>query len=299
MNRFQQLVGASIIIVLSSVAFGRDDGLSETEQLKIVAIESLITAPADRALPLVTRVLRGDDSDEVKEHALFILSQIDNQEAQDLLIEVARSDNGELREEAVRMIGISGKPGALAMLKDLYRDGDNDMREAVLEAYLITDDADSVLAIAEAAVDPEEFELAVETLGAMQATEQLRSLRNKKGMSEALIEAYAIAGDVESLRELAMDGSDPERQSEALKGLAIAGDDDANKTFMEVYRSTDNDDLKEAALEAMQISGYDEGVLLLFRESTDAAEKRELLQMLVHMDNDAVWDIIDATLEDD
>ncbi len=299
MNRFQQFVGASIIIGLSSVAFGRDDALSEAEQLKIVAIESLITAPAKRALPLVSRVLRGDDSDEVKEHALFILSQIDNQEAQELLIEVARSDNRELREEAVRMIGISGKPGALAMLKDLYRDGDMDMREAVLEAYLITDDADAVLAIAEAAVDVEEFELAVETLGAMSATEQLRSLRNKKGMSEVLIEAYAIAGDVESLREFAMDGSDPVRQAEALDGLAIAGDDDANQTFMEVYRNTDNDDLKEAALEAMLISGYDEGVLLLFRESTDAAEKRELLQMLVHMDSDAVWDIIDATLEDD
>jgi hypothetical protein len=38
-------------------------------------------------------------------------------------------------------------------------------------------------------------------------------------------------------------------------------------------------------------------VLELFRASTDAAEKRELLQTLVIMDSDAVWDLIDSTLE--
>jgi len=65
---------------------------------------------------------------------------------------------------------------------------------AVLEAYLIADDADAVLAIAEAATTADEFESAVQTLGAMNATEQLRALRGTKGMSETLIEAYAVAG---------------------------------------------------------------------------------------------------------
>ena len=55
--------------------------------------------------------------------------------------------------------------------------------------------------------------------------------------------------------------------------------------------------LKEAALEAMLIADYDEGVLTLFQESQDPKEKRRLLEMLVNMDSDAVWDIIDATLE--
>ena len=38
-------------------------------------------------------------------------------------------------------------------------------------------------------------------------------------------------------------------------------------------------------------------MLELFRASTDAAEKRELLQTLVNMDSDAVWEVIDKTLE--
>lgn len=280
-----------------ALALADDDEVDDAERLKVAAIEALISAPPQRALPIVTRVLQGDDSDEIKEKALFVLSQIETQEAQDLLVEVARSGSPELREEAVRMIGINGEPAAMASLADLYRAGDEDLREAVLEAYLIADDADAVLAIAEAATTADEFESAVQTLGAMNASEQLRALRDKQGMSEALIEAYAVAGDVETLRELALDGSDPQQQADALHGLAVAGGSEANEIFMQVYRGAQDEELKEAALEAMLIADYDEGVLTLFQESQDPKEKRRLLETLVNMDSDAVWDIIDATLE--
>lgn len=281
-----------------ALAFADDDEPGDTERLKVAAIEALISAPPQRALPIVTRVLQGDDSDDIKEKALFVLSQIETPEAQNLLLEVARSGSPELRDDAVRMIGINGDPAGLAALAELYRAGDEDMREAVLEAYLIADDADAVLAIAEAATSTDEFEIAVATLGAMNASEQLRALRGRAGMSEALIEAYAIAGDTESLRELALDGSNPEQQAEALHGLAVAGGSEANEVFLQVYRGTEDAELKEAALEAMLIADDDQGVLTLFQESQDPKEKRRLLETLVNMDSDAVWDLIDATLED-
>ena len=282
-----------------ALALADDDETGDAERLKVAAIEALISAPPERALPIVTRVLQSDDSDEIKEKALFVLSQIETQEAQDLLLEVARSGSPALREEAVRMIGINGDPTALAALAELYRAGDEGMREAVRQAYLIADYADGVLAIAEAATTADEFESAVETLGAMNATEQLRALRGSKGISATLIEAYAIAGDTESLRELALDGSNPQQQAEALHGLAVAGGSEANEIFLQVYRGAQDEELKEAALEAMLIADDDEGVLTLFQESQDPKEKRRLLETLVNMDSDAVWDLIDATLEDD
>ena len=285
--------------VVPAFALADADEPGDAERLKVAAIEALMSAPPHRALPIVTRVLGSDESDEIKEKALFVLSQIELPEAQELLLEVARSGSPGLREEAVRMIGINGDPAGLAALAELFRAGDEDMREAVLQAYLIADDADGVLAIAEAATTADEFESAVETLGAMNASEQLRALRGSRGVSETLIEAYAIAGDTDSLRELALDGSNPQQQAEALHGLAVAGGSDANEVFLQVYRGTQDEELKEAALEAMLIADYDEGVLTLFQESQDPKEKRELLETLVNMDSDAVWDLIDATLEDD
>jgi hypothetical protein len=96
---------------------------------------------------------------------------------------------------------------------------------------------------------------------------------------------------------MASDGSDPGRQAQAIRGLAIAGGDGVGGVLVDIYRGTQSPNVKEAVREALLIADEDEAVLELFRASTDAAEKRELLQTLVIMDSDAVWDLINATLE--
>jgi HEAT repeat protein len=292
----------AVICLMFAAAVGAaqtndDAAVVASDDLKIAAIEALMSAPPERSLPIVTKVLKGNASDEMKERALFVLSQIDRPEAQALLVETAQSADRDLRNEAIRMIGIGGDSSALAGLADLYTGGDADTREAVLEAYLIADDGDAIYEIAASARNAEEFEAAVEKLGAMGATQQLRALRTRVDMSEVLIEAYAIAGDTESLTELARDSSEPERQSQAIHGLGIAGGNDTDAILAGIYRGTDSPVVKDAVREAFLISGNDKGVLELFRESNDNAEKRELLETLVIMDSDAVWDVIDATLE--
>lgn len=286
------------LLLGSAVALAQAESgaaIEDSEALKLAAVEALISAPPDKALPIVTKVLQGNGSRELKERALFVLSQIDLPEAQTLLVETARSADGPLRYEAIRTIGIGGDPEALAGLAELHAGGDRATREAVLEAYLIAGDEDAVYRIAANAEDPAEFEAAVETLGAMGALEQLRALRARGDMSETLVEAYAVAGDVDSLRELALDGSDPERQAQAIQGLGIAGADPA--ILVDIYRGTDSPAVKDAVRESLLIGGHDRAMLELFHGTRDSAERRELLETLVIMDSEAVWDIIDSTLE--
>jgi HEAT repeat protein len=293
MNNSVKILLACVLLGIATPALAQDD----TEQLQQTALEALIMAPPERAMPIVQRVLAGDSSDELKERALFVLSQIDTPEAQTLLIESAKNSSGELQAEAIRMIGIGGNAETMSALTELYASGDANVREAVLEAYLIADDTAAVYNIARNTEDPQEFEEAVEMLAAMGAVEELRSLSDRPGMGDALIDAYMIAGDVESLELLAGDASDPARQVEAIEALGAAGGDEAGPKLLEIYRGTDSPDIREAALDGMMISGNDEVVLELFRETQDPAEKRQLLEMLVMMDSDAVWDIIDQTLE--
>jgi len=153
-----------------------------------------------------------------------------------------------------------------------------------------------VYAIAANATSDEEFETAVGILGLMGANDELRKLRDREGDSESLIHAYAMAGDSETLRTLAIDGSNPERQMQAIQGLGIVGGDEVNVTLLEIYRGSDSVEVKEAALHGMLVADYDDGVLELFRASQDAEEKSELLHMLVIMDSDAALEIIDETL---
>ncbi len=289
------LAAATLLAAASGVA--QNAPTVADERLKMAAIEALIAAPPERAVAIVKKVLAGDHSDELKARALFVLSQADSPEAGALLLEVARGANETLRAEAIRGIGISGDRAGIAALGELYRSGDHRVREAVMEAYLIADASDEVYQLAVNATTDEEFERAVATLGAMGAREELRRLRDRAGSSRELIHAYAVSGDVDTLIELAGDGAEPERQLQAIRALGIAGGDRVNAALVEIYRRGGAAQ-KEAALNGLLIAGHDQGVLELYRSSQDPAEKRQLMRTLAHMDSDAVWELIETTLED-
>lgn len=286
-------VFATLTLLAAAPLAAQDDD----EQLKIAALEALISAPADRALPLAQKALTGDHSIEVKKRALFVLSQINRPEAQQLILQSAQTGEPALRREAIRSIGIGGNANALAALADIYAAGDAQMRDAVLDAWLIAGDTQSVYNAAVNADNERDFGRAVDILGAMNAREELRQLRETAGVTKSLIDAYAIAGDVESLRAVATDTSDPVRQAQAIEAMGIVGGEAVHAQLVDIYRSSSDRRIRKAALDGMLIAGYDEGVLELYRASDDPAEKKDLLKQLVIMDSDAVWELIDDTLE--
>lgn len=296
MNNLTRLALGAALLLLATGSLAQTE-TTDDESFRMTALEALITAPAERALPIVDKVLAGNHSADLKERALFILSQMETPESQARLLAFANDGQGELQVEAIRMIGIGGDQDAIASLGGIYRGGNADVREAVLEAYLIADEATAVFEIAANTDDESEFSDAVQMLGAMGAHEELRELRGRAGLSESLIEAYAISGDAESLRELAMDDSNPEMQKRAIESLGIVGGDDVNQTLVDIYGNAANDDIKDAALEGLLIAGHDTGVLALYRNANNAVEKRQLLEYLVIMDSEVVWDLIDNALE--
>jgi len=294
-----KLVFIATALALSTTSIAQSEARDDAEELKIAALEALITAPAERALPLVNKVLAGNHSDDVKERALFILSQINEPEAQSTLLRFAREQSGDLQAEAIRMIGIGGDKDTLASLAAIYEAGDRNARDAVLEAYMIAGDKQAVFEIAANTDNEDDFEEAVDMLGAMGARDELRELRSRTGMSETLIDAYAVSGDFETLRELALDDSDVDLQAQAIEAMGIVGGEQVESTLVEIYRGAASEEIREAALDGMLISGHDTGILELYRASDSSAEKKELLEYLVMMGSDDVWNIIDSALDGD
>lgn len=295
-------IGAALLIALLTASAGsaaQEREMTDEDRLKIAALEALMSAPEERALPAVARVLAGDNHPRVKESALFVLSQIESPQATELLLRAAREESSSLREEAIEMLGIDGSDAALAQLRTLYAEGDDDVREAVLDAYLIAGDVDSLYALALAAASEDEREEIVETMAAMGATAELRRLQGEIGAFEGLIEAYAVAGDYETLRGIATSDGDVKTRVSAIEALGIVGGADANATLLEIYRGSSDGDLREASLEGLLISGNDEGLIMLYRESDDTLEKREILEFLTAMGGDALWDVVDEALEED
>lgn len=297
LNRTRIVFALLALFATSSSLAQSDAPRSDAEELKLAALQALLSAPPERALPLVQKVLAGNHSDEVKSRALFVLSQVDDPAAQAQLADMVRTSSGRLQQEAIRMVGIGGNPEALAGLREMYNSADENVRRAILEAYVIADDKEGLYHVAVNAQTEEEYSNAAHMLGALGANEELRRLREERGVSPHLIGAYAVSGDVEALRELAMDTSDPKRQAEAIQALGVTGDDNIGSILVEIYQGSDDRHVREAAMNGLMIAGDDEALLELYRASDNTQEKRRLMEMLVHSGSDLVMEVIDEALE--
>lgn len=289
-----------IIALTASAGFAQEaKPQREKEELQMIALEALMASPSERSLPALIKLLDGDGSDELKENALFVLSQIEHPDASAKLLSYAHDGTGEIQLEAIRMIAINGDKDTMAGLADIYANGDSDVREAVLEAYMIADDVQSVFNIAMQAQDDDDYEMAVEMLGMMDAHAELVRLREEKGISDALIEAYMISDNDAELRILAADTSNTDLQAEAIEALGIVGARGTDVFLADIFRNTDNEDIREAVVESLFIGDYDDVVLELYRTSDDIGEKRVLLEALVSMDSEHAMEVIDQALAGD
>ena len=270
---------------------------TDEEALALAALEGLMAQPAERALPIVKKVLNGQQSTLVKKRALFVLSQIDSPEAQTMLVQTAKSADSALREEAIRNIGISGEPSSLAVLPEIYASGDRETKKQVLQAWLISDSKHEVYQAALNAKSDADANDAIRMLGAMGASEELRKLGELKKPGHDLVDAYAISGDLASLRKIAEGNGEIDARVEAVRKIGIIDSAEARGALREIYSKATTEDIKQAALDGMLISDDDEGVLALYRSAQTAEDKRALLRTLSHMNSDAALEAIDAALE--
>ena len=130
----------TILIALALVASGLTFAQKPTEQeeLALAAMEGLMAQPPERAMPIIKKVLSGPQSTLIKKRALFVLSQIDTPEANEILLQTSRSTaDAALRREAIRSIGIGGNDKSLAGLLEVYKASDDEVKGQVLEAWMI------------------------------------------------------------------------------------------------------------------------------------------------------------------
>jgi len=270
---------------------------TEEESLALAALEGLMSQPPERALPLLKKVLGGSQSTLVKERALFVLSQIDKPEAHTIMLDYAKDTQNPLRGEAIRSIGIGGDKAMLDALKDVYNSGDAATRKNVLQAWLISGNKAAVYAVALAAQSEADASAAIHILSAMGAVDELRKIGEQRKASKSLMEAYAIAGDLPSLRKVADGNGELALRVTAIRHIGIIGTEAAHAALREIYARNDGAELRDAALQGMLIGNDQQGVLTLYRAARTPEEKRKLLRTLSQMGGDAALQAIDAALE--
>jgi hypothetical protein len=278
-----------------------DAGLADDE-LADIAVQGLMNAPPERALPVLKRVLAGQRSLKVKKRALFVLSQLETDEAMKVVLDAAKnSREPELRKEAINMLGVSGAPSAIEGLVDIYAGSSSaDEKGRVIEAWLVADRKDLVLKTARTEADPKVRRKAIETLGAMEASQELAQLfetTQDAGNRRAIIEALGVAENVSALKSIAGNASLPENERvDAMQALGVAGEEEAGAVLVDLYGKANTPRLREAALQGLLVADDAEAVKKLYRNAHSTEEKKALLRVLTSMDDESAIDVIEHEL---
>lgn len=281
----------------ATVNTGTGDG---DEELADIAVEGLMNAPPERALPLLKKVLQSNHSQKTKKRALFVLSQLGTDPALDVVIDTAKTSNDpELRAEAIRMLGVSGEDRAINRLREIYATSkDAHEKRQIIEAWLVADRKDLVLASAKNEPDPAVRKKAIETLGAMDGSDELKQLfdvTQDPDNRREIVQALGVAGNTAALTQIAGDAKLPEDiRVDALQSLGVAGADDA---LVRLYISANTPKLRDAALQGLLVAGDSDSVLQLYRQAKTTDEKKALLRTLATMNDDAAIDAIEAELD--
>jgi hypothetical protein len=292
---------ADTLLAQTRPATQADAGLADDE-LADIAVQGLMNAPPERALPVLKRVLASQRSLKVKKRALFVLSQLATDEAMKVVLDAAKSAREpELRKEAINMLGVSETQIGIEGLVDIYATSTSvDEKKRVIEAWLVADRKDLVLKAARNESDPKLRRKAIETLGSMEASPELAQLfetTQDAGNRQAIIEALGVAENVSALKSIAGNASLPEDQRvDAMEALGVAGEEEGAAALLELYGKASTPRLREAALQGLLIADEVEAVKKLYRNARSTEEKKAVLRVLTSMDDDSAIDVIEREL---
>jgi HEAT repeat protein len=120
------------------------------EDLKMLALNSLLNRDPATALPLLRGILSGNQPLRVKKHALFVLAQSKSPEAEGILHDAALGKlDPQLQEQAIQAMAVFQGKRANDTLAEVYRTTtDPKIKRSIISAMFITKDAPRMVEMA-------------------------------------------------------------------------------------------------------------------------------------------------------
>ena len=164
-------------------------------------------------------MLAGPQTTLVKQRALFVLSQIDSLEAREILVQTARIGCAARRGHSQHRH--RRRPESADGLQAIYNAGSPEVKDEVMQAWMIAGHKDAVYQAALNAKTEEEANQAPPSRGNGGATDELRKPGDRPNAASGLVDAYAMSGDLASLRKIAEGGGNRATQIDAVRKIGI------------------------------------------------------------------------------
>jgi tetratricopeptide (TPR) repeat protein len=212
------------------------------EDLKLMALNSLMHQDPEQALPILEKFLNGSASPKLKERALFVLAQSNSAKARELMGQIARgSAHPELQLRAINYLGVvMGNAANRQILQDVYA-GSNDARvkRAIIRAYMVGGDDGRLATLAKSEKDPGLRKEAIRMLGVMgrRTADALLSIyasETDAGIKKAVINGLFVQNNAKALIGLARAETNPELKKDIVSRLSIMHSKEATDYMMEI-----------------------------------------------------------------
>ena len=257
------------------------------EDIKLMAINSLMNADPNSAMPLLEGLLKGNGTPKVKDRALFVLTQNQSPRAQQILAQYAKgAGNPDLQVRAIRYIGMSGTNDARQQLASIYS-GSNDVevKRQVIQALMMSNSRDALIDLAKNEKDAELRAEAIRQLGAMRAVDQLGQLFKSETSEDnkvQIVRSLFIAGASDKLLDIVKTEKEGRVRDEAIRNLAMSRSA-SPETLASLYSSDTGQKAKREVVNGLLARGDAKPLVDLARKETDPAMKKYIVERLAMM----------------
>ena len=259
------------------------------EDLKLLALNSLMSSNPDKALPILRTLLASNNSGKIKDRALFVLVQNPSPEARKILSDTARNtSNPDLQLKAIRYMGMMGGEDSRKDLASIYAaSSDERVKTAILKSFMVSGSRGLLLSVAKSERNPELRREAIHELAISggkdelwQLFQQETSIDNKK----AILQSMFLTGDSAKLAELARSVKEPELKIAAIKSLGLMGGNGHGDVLVSIYQSDPDVQVRRAVLNALFLQQDGKALVDLARAEKDPHMKEEIVKKmaLVH-----------------
>src|SRR2546423_1232630 len=155
-----------------------DPGEPPDEELKLIAVNSLMHTDPEKALPVLQKLLEGNQPPRIKEKALFVLSQSGSSKAREIVANFARGkSNPALQLKSLEYLALFGGKESHQILAEVYAStGDKKIKRSILGFFMIGGDRERLLAAAKGEKEPDLRGEAIGQLGVMGARDELSEM---------------------------------------------------------------------------------------------------------------------------
>ncbi len=252
------------------------------EELKLIALNSLMHLDWERVRPILEPILRGSSSSRMMERALFLLIQSDSPDAHSMLLDFARdASRPDVAEQAIEYLTYFDSDRTRAELRSLYQElADAELKESVLEALMLTNDLETILALAKTEPDEELRRHAIEQLGMLDARAELKGLYGTETavrVKRQILEALMLADDLEALLALARSEPNETLRAEAIEQIGLL---DGGQELRKLYRGEASTKIREQIAEALMLAGDTEFLMEIASSDADSRVRRQAVESL-------------------